>query len=221
MRVRGALPLGSSRPSLFVLGLLVYALWAGVEGLVTWLALLGSAFFGGLVLFLQIMRRSQWVERTSRLTWRANWLQSADVADILEYAEQLHTWWFGEQVISRRALRVSMLLSTVPIVTVGLFWTTPYLFAQLYYQGRPLDHVLSVAAMAFNGALLASLPMFVGNVLFDYASLIVTRTILRHLRQDPTTPRLVLGFAVDALAFFVFGMLGVCSNLLGVWFFGP
>ncbi|MBX2800773.1 MAG: protein kinase [Myxococcales bacterium] len=192
---------------------MVVAWRLGWTGLLTWAVLLGVLSVSVAVALLQWMRRQELLLRAGRLYRWGMWLDEARVADLLGLAERLLDRIFGHELVSWRALRVSAVISAAWIVPVGVLWMA-YGTGSSFQAGATVGGALVQGAFLATVSTIASVPLAIGNVVFDYISLMWTRAVLRRLVREPRPEWMVLGLGLDLL---VVGLCALGAMYTNVW----
>ena len=185
-------------------------------GGLTWLGLWGALVLSLAVVGLQWMRRPDLLLGAARVHTAGAWLRRAEVHQLLALAEEVLDWLFGPKIVSWRSLQVSALISSLSVLPLALNWSVLFALGALEL-GK--TEALAITVVSGLGSLLLSLPLALGNVAFDYLSLLVTRTVLRRLIRPPSLRLrwLVLGLGLDAVVVVACALCTVCTNVL---FFG-
>jgi len=170
---------------------------------VGWAALVTALLASLLAAAFQWLRRPDQLLRTAWLHRNAMWLNRAGIRDILEVAEHVLDRIFGPRLWSWRAFLLSATLSVVFVVPLA------YVFAQ---RG---DDATIDASQAAAVSLLGTVPLALSNVVFDFGSLLITRTILRSLLRREGALRYAVGLTADGVVVCLCALGAVSSNLLG------
>jgi len=172
-------------------------------------ALLGLAVaLATFVMALQLMRRPDRLLRAARLYTAGAWLDRARVTELLALSEDLLSRIFGARLVSWRSLWVSAAISSLSVIPLGLGW------GSFMAQGMGLEFGLAAVVGAV-ASLLITGPLAVGNVFFDYLSLLVTRSVLRRLVSRPHPVRLWAGLALDGVLVALCAAGTVYTNVAG------
>jgi len=172
-----------------------------------WTLLVAALGLSLLAAGFQWLRRPDQLLRAARLHGWATWLDRAKVRDLLQAAERVLDRIYGPQLLSWRALLVSSALSVVFVVPLSIT------FANATYAGNELGFATI--------SLFGTIPLAMGNIGFDFASLLVTRTVLRWLLRREGAVHYAAGLALDGSLVALCAGGAVVTNLLGwVWFGG-
>lgn len=125
-------------------------------------------------------------------------MDEADIQKILELADNILNVIFSQKIISRRSLLISSIIS-VSVITPS-FSSCLFAFWRTDYGG-------AVAANSLN----FSIPLVFINILFDFASLVATRLLIRWLRCVSRFPLLSLGIVAD-ISLVIICMAGTISS---------
>ncbi|MEM6926548.1 MAG: SUMF1/EgtB/PvdO family nonheme iron enzyme [Myxococcota bacterium] len=168
-------------------GLAVHEGWDSAR----WSLLVAGLGLAAGAAWLQLLRRPDRMLRAARLYALGKWLDHAGVTELLAAAEGFLDRIFGERLISWRSLLISATISSVMILPVG------YVFG--LSGGVNAEGFDWSEAQAHGGrSLRYTVPLAIGNIVFDYLSLLITRSVLRRVVRRPRWPRQLLGLTLDA-----------------------
>jgi len=177
----------------------------------TWALLSLAVLLATVVMGLQVMRRPDWLLRTARLYAAGQWLDAAGMTELLALSDGILDRVFGVRMVSWRSVLVSAAISSLSVVPLGLIW------GSILGEGFLVEDVPGWFGTVFGAmfSLVVTGPLALGNVFFDFLSLLVTRSVLRRLVRRPHPVRHWAGLLLDLVLVMTCAVGTVYTNLAG------
>jgi len=184
----------------------------------SWALVAGAVALCGFVAAFQVMRRPDRLLRAGAMYGTGDWLGKARVAELLAVAERVLDQIFGTKLISLRSFAVSTALTGLVVIPIVTVWAA-YGGYVAFVGGASPEETLGTAWRAAGQSVDLAWRMALANVVLDYVSLTVTRSVLRRLVARPGFARLTLGLVLDAgvVVACALGVLYANTAMAGIW----